>query len=237
MFIKVLSSSQSLLLSATSISRNTFTSVSTRSLSSCCHKLNFFHKSEEGLANIAKRESIVVRSISTTTRTVGAYPSISISSPRHFAPNTTNLIGARDLPKKAAFSSPSFKTMSTAGTAATNSTASDADDSIQFPVSASIRQKLTEEFEPTHLEVINESHMHNVPRNSETHFKVVVVSSKFDSLTMIKRHRSINTVLKEELQDNGGTVHALSIVAKTPTQWSNNSEISPSPKCAGGSKR
>ena len=27
-------------------------------------------------------------------------------------------------------------------------------------------------FEPIHLEVINESHMHSVPKNSETHFKV-----------------------------------------------------------------
>ena len=166
--------------------------------------------------SVAKTKGIAFHSIFTTTKTVG---------------------GDRDLPKKTAFSAPSFKTMSTVSKAFTTSTTPGADDSIRFPVAASIRQKLTEEFEPTHLEVINESHMHNVPRNSETHFKVVVVSSKFDSLTMIKRHRSINTVLKEELQDNGGTVHALSIVAKTPAQWSNNSEISPSPKCAGGSKR
>jgi stress-induced morphogen len=31
-----------------------------------------------------------------------------------------------------------------------------------FAVSASIRAKLTAAFEPTHLDVINESHMHNV---------------------------------------------------------------------------
>jgi stress-induced morphogen len=32
----------------------------------------------------------------------------------------------------------------------------------QFPVTNAIREKLTESFHPTHLEVINESHMHNV---------------------------------------------------------------------------
>lgn len=34
--------------------------------------------------------------------------------------------------------------------------------SPSFPVAASIRDKLTEAFSPSHLEVINESHMHNV---------------------------------------------------------------------------
>jgi len=31
-----------------------------------------------------------------------------------------------------------------------------------FPVTANLRAKLTEAFEPSHLEVINESYMHNV---------------------------------------------------------------------------
>ena len=39
---------------------------------------------------------------------------------------------------------------------------------------------------PTHLEIINESYMHNVPKGSETHFKVVVISDVFDKLPLIK---------------------------------------------------
>jgi BolA-like protein 1 len=102
----------------------------------------------------------------------------------------------------------------------------------QFPVADAIHRKLEASFQPVHLEVINESHMHNVPKNSETHFKVVVVSSQFDDVNLpIKRHRLINTALKEELD---GPVHALSIVAKSPSQWSANSEITPSPNCKGG---
>ena len=41
-----------------------------------------------------------------------------------------------------------------------------------------ITQKL-QALSPEHLEVINESHMHNVPEGSESHFKVVIVSDAF----------------------------------------------------------
>ena len=58
-------------------------------------------------------------------------------------------------------------------------------------------------FEPLHLEVINESKNHNVPKNSETHFKVVVVSTKFDGLKLIERHRAVNTLLRDELKTGG----------------------------------
>ena len=63
-------------------------------------------------------------------------------------------------------------------------------------------------FQPSHLEVINESNMHNVPKGSETHFKVVVVSDSFEGLSLVKRHRAVNEVLAQELQSG---VHALSI--------------------------
>ena len=38
------------------------------------------------------------------------------------------------------------------------------------------------------LKIINESHMHNVPKESETHFKAVIVSNDFNDLTTLKRH-------------------------------------------------
>ncbi len=66
-----------------------------------------------------------------------------------------------------------------------------------------------------HLEVVNESYMHSVPRGSETHFKVVVVSTAFDGVGVLQRHRAVNTLLDPELK---GGVHALSIVARTPAQ-------------------
>jgi len=39
------------------------------------------------------------------------------------------------------------------------------------PVENSIRNKLSQHFNPNHLEIINESYMHNVPKGSETHWK------------------------------------------------------------------
>lgn len=123
-------------------------------------------------------------------------------------------------------------------------------ESFNSPVEASIRSKLTSALAPTHLQVINESSMHNVPKNSETHFKVIIVSPEFNDVTaLIKRHRMVNDILAGELATDGA-VHALSIVAKSPNQWvkmlekaaknSNNSGnlnrgmIPPSPPCQGG---
>ena len=105
----------------------------------------------------------------------------------------------------------------------------------QFPVTKIIQQKLNNYFEPTHLDIINESSKHNVPKNSETHFKVVIVSTKFEGMKLITRHRTVNTILKDELKTGG--VHALSIKAKTPEQWSKNNKVEPSPNCLGGSKK
>jgi stress-induced morphogen len=75
------------------------------------------------------------------------------------------------------------------------------------------------------------------PANSETHFKVVVVSAAFEtSKSPVARHRLINAALADELQ---GPVHALSIIAKTPEQWqtmvdSGKVTIPVSPSCRGG---
>jgi stress-induced morphogen len=54
------------------------------------------------------------------------------------------------------------------------------------PIETSIRAALTNSLQPVHMEVINESYMHNVPKGSESHFKVLVVSTKFDGVTLIK---------------------------------------------------
>lgn len=102
------------------------------------------------------------------------------------------------------------------------------------PIQSSIHDKLVDAFAPSVLEVINESHGHNVPAGSESHFKVVVVSDKFDGQRSLQRHRSVNEVLQAEL---AGQIHALSIVAYTPAQWADKGGATPaSPPCRGGSK-
>ncbi|XP_017883768.1 bolA-like protein DDB_G0274169 isoform X3 [Ceratina calcarata] len=102
---------------------------------------------------------------------------------------------------------------------------------VSNPIENSMKKKLEESLNPLVLQIINESYMHNVPSGSETHFKIVVVSELFEDKSLIKRHRMINQLLESELQ-NG--VHALSIIAKTPGQWTENKGIESSPKCRGG---
>eukprot|EP01031_Cornospumella_fuschlensis_P028131 gene28131-33970_t len=61
--------------------------------------------------------------------------------------------------------------------------------------------------------------MHNVPKGSESHFKLIIVSDAFQNLPLVQRHRKVFQAVNAELQANGGSVHALSITAKTPAEW------------------
>lgn len=98
----------------------------------------------------------------------------------------------------------------------------------------SIESKLQAEFEPLHLAVENESHMHNVPQGSESHFKVTLVTERFAEQSLVQRHRAVNRVLAEELS---GPIHALALHTMTPEEWFAKGGQSPdSPECMGGSK-
>lgn len=99
-----------------------------------------------------------------------------------------------------------------------------------------IETKLRGALDPSHVEVINESHMHNVPKGAETHFKVVIVSSRFEGLSSVRRHQLIYGALKEELDKKpaAGGIHALAITSRTPTEWQESPLANESPKCRGG---
>lgn len=97
-----------------------------------------------------------------------------------------------------------------------------------------LERKLGESFNPMHLEVINESYMHNVPEGSESHFKVVVVAEAFENQARVARHRLVNEAVAEELQAG---IHAFSINAMTPSEWFDRGGVTTeSPPCLGGSR-
>ncbi len=101
-------------------------------------------------------------------------------------------------------------------------------------VQQEIEQTLQAALVPAHLEVANESHMHSVPPNSETHFRVVVVSDSFAEQRKVARHQQVYGLLKSQLE---GPVHALALHTYTPAEWAQRSAQSrPSPDCLGGSK-
>lgn len=101
-------------------------------------------------------------------------------------------------------------------------------------VQSGIEEKLAQNFDLLHLEVVNESSNHNVPPGSESHFKVVLVSNVFDGQSPVTRHRSVNKALADELA-NG--VHALAIHTYTEQEWQTKNGAAPmSPPCLGGGK-
>jgi len=63
--------------------------------------------------------------------------------------------------------------------------------------------------------------------------KVVVVSQTFEGMSLIQRHRAVNHSLGDMLKND---IHALSIQAKTPAQWSADSTVGSTPNCLGGDK-
>jgi len=97
-----------------------------------------------------------------------------------------------------------------------------------------IEVKLAEGLSLSHMEVINESSNHNVPAGSESHFKLVLVSEEFAGKGLLARHRSINALLANELQNK---IHALAIHAYTASEWADKMGNAPlSPPCLGGGK-
>lgn len=101
-------------------------------------------------------------------------------------------------------------------------------------VAADIETRLREVFSPTYLDLINESHQHNVPANSETHFKLTLATAAFAGLSRVKRHQAVYAALSEFL---AGPVHALALHLFTPEEWdARESAVPASPNCRGGEK-
>jgi len=97
-----------------------------------------------------------------------------------------------------------------------------------------IEQKLGAQFAPLHLEVANESDMHDVPEGSESHFRVVLVAQQFEGKSLIQRHRAVNAILEQELK---GQIHALALHTMTPEEWfAKGGQAPQSPPCLGGGK-
>ncbi|KAL4618495.1 hypothetical protein ACB092_06G014800 [Castanea dentata] len=83
-----------------------------------------------------------------------------------------------------------------------------------------IKEKLESELSPVAIEVEDISYQHAGHAgvrgsDGETHFNVKVVSKEFEGKSLVKRHRLVYGLLQEELQSG---LHALSIVAKTPSE-------------------
>jgi len=96
-----------------------------------------------------------------------------------------------------------------------------------------IEIKVTDAFEPTYLEITDESYMHSVPEGAESHFRLLVVSREFEGQTAVQRHQAVYKALAVEVSNH---IHALGLQTMTPTEWAADRARNESPECLGGSK-
>ena len=102
-------------------------------------------------------------------------------------------------------------------------------------VEEQLRQRLESTFAPAWLELENESHQHSVPANSETHFRLVMVSDVFSGQRAVARHQRVYGELADLL---AGPIHALAMHLYDAQEWAARAEPAPaSPDCLGGSLR
>ena len=96
------------------------------------------------------------------------------------------------------------------------------------PIESQIINTLSNSMKLTSFKIINESFMHNVPKDSESHFKIVIVSNDFMNIQTIKRHKSIYKALGKIMDE----IHALSIHAFDEDEYKKNPMVIDSPQCA-----
>ena len=102
------------------------------------------------------------------------------------------------------------------------------------PIEQSILSALAV-LKPHFLDLRNESFLHSVPKHSETHFKLTIVSDVFEQKRHVQRHQLVFSLLSDQLS---GPVHSLSMTTLTLDEWNRASrEIVESPKCMGGSSQ
>lgn len=84
-----------------------------------------------------------------------------------------------------------------------------------------IEARLREALAAEHVEVVDESRMHaghaGARPGGETHYRVLVVSPRFEGLSRVAAQRLVYDALAEEL---AGGLHALALRTLTPAQWS-----------------
>lgn len=82
-------------------------------------------------------------------------------------------------------------------------------------VADALRLLLIRDFEPTELAITDESHLHAGhagARGGGGHFRVWIVSERFDGLAQVARHRLIYQTLGSLMSTK---IHALAIEART----------------------
>lgn len=88
---------------------------------------------------------------------------------------------------------------------------------------------INKNLQPIHLQVMDESFLHSVPKDAQTHFKLIIVAEDFINLSRIARHRLVQNLIQHEFA-NG--MHACSMSLSTPQEWQASPHFITSPQCS-----
>ena len=78
---------------------------------------------------------------------------------------------------------------------------------------------LRERLEASHVEVLDESHLHAGhagAREGGGHFRALIVSPRFEGLNRVQAQRVVYEALADEMKTS---IHALALRTMTPAQW------------------
>jgi BolA family transcriptional regulator, general stress-responsive regulator len=84
-----------------------------------------------------------------------------------------------------------------------------------------IEKVLRASLSPASIEVQDDSHLHagHAGAKEGRHFSVRVVSERFSGMSRVARHRLVYDALKAQIEGGaGGSIHALAIDARTPSE-------------------
>jgi BolA protein len=82
-----------------------------------------------------------------------------------------------------------------------------------------IRSILGERLDPVHVDLVDDSAKHAGHPGATSgggHYRVLVVSARFEGRSRLEQHRLVNEALGEMI---GREIHALGIETLTPSQW------------------
>lgn len=83
-----------------------------------------------------------------------------------------------------------------------------------------IRERLLATFSPSECQLIDESHLHVGHAGAASgagHYKVQMVSERFEGLNRVARHRLVYDCLRDMMHSD---IHALTIIAFAPSETS-----------------
>lgn len=87
------------------------------------------------------------------------------------------------------------------------------------PTTGEIERILREKLDPVHLEIRDDSALHAGHAGAASgggHYHVVIVSERFEGLTLLEQHRLVNDAVRHLI---GGPIHALALKTVPASKW------------------